>query len=616
MGLLDDEVYDLARTADISSSMAASDILNRLRAILGSSVHPWILQSEFRGRVQEPGEGVLDYQQALRLLGRRAFPTMDAAGLDQRLLEQFIAGVRNPEIRKALMRSQPATFGKALDLARQEEALQAVCDRPAQPLLGIAAVQPQTVRDCATQTPWHPCSCGSFYPRQNQWRRQPPRRGPGPQARRPVQAIDVSTEENGGLSFTHQFVVSPDITWDCIIGVDFLNKFRCSLDFGKRALRAATVSVPFLRSFPEPRRVPTCAVSVDVKDLVPAHLEEGSARKLSQLINEFKDIFDWDGKSTGRTSVTEHCIDTGDARPIRVPPRRLPIFYQKELDALINDMLSRNIIRPSQSPWSSPIVLVKKKDGSMRLCIDYRKLNAVTKKDSFPLPRIDTTLDALAGNIMFSTLDLASGYWQVEVRPSDREKTAFAVPSGLYEFETMPFGLANAPSTFQRLMNQVLAQLIPTSCLVYMDDIIVLGKDFDSHLNNIRAVFSSLRQAGLTLKPSKCVFIKPRVKFLGHVVSAAGIETDDEKVTQILFTGFETANKYVVLNAFGQQVFYAMESSSVMARQFLGPSREFEMKLVDYSGTEVLNVYRPFKCCVRCCPCCPFSLLTEITQSV
>ncbi|BHF62603.1 hypothetical protein SprV_0200558800 [Sparganum proliferum] len=620
LGLLDDEVYDLALSSGISASTPASDILDGLRAILGASVHPWIMQSEFRGRFQQPGEGVLDYQQALRLLGRRAFPTMDAAALTQRVLEQFIAGVRDPEVRKALMRGQPATLDKAVDLARQEEALQAVCDRPAQPLLGVSAVRPQTVRDFATQTPWQPCSCGSFYPRQNPWRRPPSRRGPGPQTRCPVQAINVSTEEHGGkyyivsdsavscvgpticplvegfvgstslsclvdsgagcslirqqsflefqtrirycdrpnfklhtangthlrhtglvefsldlsgLSFTHQFVVSPDITWDCIIGVDFLNKFKCFLDFGKRSLRTATVSVPFLSNTPKPRRLPTCAVSVDVKDLVPAHLDEGSARKLSQLVSEFKDIFDWDGKSTGRTGVTEHCIDTGDARPIRVPPRRLPIFYQKELDALINDMLSRKIIRPSQSPWSSPIVLVKKKDGSMRLCIDYRKLNAVTKEDSFPLPRIDTTLDALAGNTMFSTLDLASGYWQVEVRPSDREKTAFAVPSGLYEFETMPFGLANAPSTFQRLMNQVLAQLIPTSCLVYMDDIIVLGKDFDSHLKNIRAVFNILRQAGLTLKPSKCIFIKPRVKFLGHVVSAAGIETDDEKVTQI-----------------------------------------------------------------------------------
>ncbi|BHF66155.1 hypothetical protein SprV_0200917100 [Sparganum proliferum] len=167
MGLLDDEVYYLARSADISTSMSTSDILNRLHAILGASVHSWILQSEFRGRVQQSGEGALDYQQALRLLGRRAFPTMDAAALSQRVLEQFIAGVGNPEIRKALMREQPATLDKALDLARQEEALQAVCDRPAQPLLGIAAVRPQTVRDCATQTPWRPCSCGSYYPRQN-----------------------------------------------------------------------------------------------------------------------------------------------------------------------------------------------------------------------------------------------------------------------------------------------------------------------------------------------------------------------------------------------------------------------------------------------------------------
>ncbi|BHF73008.1 hypothetical protein SprV_0401608100 [Sparganum proliferum] len=482
----------------------------------------WLERSEFRRRTQEPPEGVLEFHQALRLLGRRAYPTMKAADMEQMLLDQFVHGVSDPEVRKALLRAQPSTLAAALQLAQQEEALQAACSVRPMDLFRVTSVRPSPTVDAGTQTPWRPCSCGSFSPRQGNWRRQPPRRPNGPQNRRPVQSIDVGPQDNGGLSFTHQFVVSPDITWDCIIGVDFLNKFNCSLDFGKRSLRAATVSVPFLSNTPKPRRLPTCAVSVDVKDLVPAHLDEGSARKLSQLVSEFKDIFDWDGKSTGRTGVTEHCIDTGDARPIRVPPRRLPIFYQKELDALINDMLSRKIIRPSQSPWSSPIVLVKKKDGSMRLCIDYRKLNAVTKKDSFPLPRIDTTLDALAGNSMFSTLDLASGYWQVEVRPS-----------GLYEFETMPFGLANAPSTFQRLMNQVLAQLIPTSCLVYMDDIIVLGKDFDSHLNNIRAVFSSLRQAGLTLKPSKCVFLKPRVKFLGHVVSAAGIETDDEKVTQI-----------------------------------------------------------------------------------
>ncbi|BHF80451.1 hypothetical protein SprV_0702357900 [Sparganum proliferum] len=143
-----------------------------------------------------------------RLLGRRAFLTVDAAALNQWVLEQFIAGVRDPEIRKALMRDQPATLGKALDLARQEEALQAVCDRPAQPLLGNAAVRPQTVRDCGTQTPRRPCSCGSYYLRQNQWRRQPPCRGPGPQTRRPVQAIDVSTEEHGVLDLVRRPVFS------------------------------------------------------------------------------------------------------------------------------------------------------------------------------------------------------------------------------------------------------------------------------------------------------------------------------------------------------------------------------------------------------------------------
>nr|VZI46802.1 unnamed protein product [Spirometra erinaceieuropaei] len=205
LGLLDDEVYDLALSSGISASTPASDILDGLRAILGASVHPWILQSEFRSRFQQPGEGVLDYQQALRLLGRKAFPTMDAAALTQRVLEQFVAGVRDPEVRKVLMRGQPATLDKALDLARQEEALQAVCDRPVQPLLGVAAVRPKTVRDSATQTPWQPCSCGSFYPRQNPWRRPQHRRGPGPQTRRPVQAIDASTEEHG---------VFPDISND------------------------------------------------------------------------------------------------------------------------------------------------------------------------------------------------------------------------------------------------------------------------------------------------------------------------------------------------------------------------------------------------------------------
>ena len=136
---------------------------------------------------------------------------------------------------------------------------------------------------------------------------------------------------------------------------------------------------------------------------------------------------------------------------------------------LVGQMLSRNIIEPAQGPWSSPIVLVKKKDGSTRFCVDFRKVNQVTKKDAQPLPRIDDTLDTLGKAQWFSTLDLASGYWQVE-EPADREKTAFATAHGLYQFRVMPFGLCNAPGTFQRLMEHVLAGLHWTSCLVYLDD--------------------------------------------------------------------------------------------------------------------------------------------------
>ncbi|BHF64235.1 hypothetical protein SprV_0200723600 [Sparganum proliferum] len=617
---LDDDVYDLARASGINSTTPVAEIFRDLRGILCGSTPTWLVRSEFRRRVQRPFENVVEFQQALRLLGRKAYPTLAAADLEQTLLEQFIDGVSDPEFRKAPLRQQPSKLDDALRLAQQEEALQAACATPLRGCVGVASMRSQSGVDVSTQTPWRQYACGSCSPRQASWHRSPIRRSTGHQGRRPIQAVDVEQEDNSkcfifsdavvscvshsicplvkasvgnvsfsylvdsgagrslvkqqlftafqtkvkyrgkpgwrlctatgaglehdglvefslqlsGHMFSHSFLVPPDITWDCILGVDFLNKFRCTLDFDKQLFSTTLVNVPFLTHVPPASDLcSTSVVAANIKDLLPTSLDANSLTQLQHLLTQFKDIFDWDGKSTGRTNVTQHCIDTGDAKPIRIPPRRLPIFYQKELDALISDMLSRKIIRPSHSPWSSPIVLVRKKDGTMRLCVDYRKLNAVTKKDSFPLPRIDATLDTLAGNTVFLTLDLASGYWQVEVRPTDREKTAFAVPSGLYEFETMPFGLTNAPSTFQGLMNQVLSQLIPNSCLVYMVDIIVLGKDFDNHLANLRSVFHSLKQARLTLKPSKCVFIRPHVKFLGHVVSATGVETDVDKVRQI-----------------------------------------------------------------------------------
>jgi len=171
--------------------------------------------------------------------------------------------------------------------------------------------------------------------------------------------------------------------------------------------------------------------------------------------------------------------------PIKQVPRRIPFQMREEVNKIIEDMRKQGVIEESQSPWMSPAVLVKKKDGSIRFCVDYRKLNSKTVKDSFPLPRIDGILDQLSGNTWFSTTDLKSGYWQIKINSSDREKTAFSIGNGLWQFTVMSFGLCNAPATFQRLMEKVLHGLLFKICLVYLDDIIIFGKNFNEMLNNL-----------------------------------------------------------------------------------------------------------------------------------
>ena len=254
--------------------------------------------------------------------------------------------------------------------------------------------------------------------------------------------------------------------------------------------------------------------------------------QFSALLTSYAHIFAYKPGDIGRTDVLSHRIET-NGNPIRQAVRRVPLPQRDEIKKLLTEMQEKKIIAPSKSPWASPIVLVPKKDGSLRFCVDYRKVNEITHKDAYPIPRIDDTLDTLAGSKCFSTLDLKSGYWQVEVDPQHREKTAFCTHEGLFQFNVMPFGLCNAPATFQRLMDMVLSGLQWSSCVVYIDDIIVVGRTFDEHLCNLKQVFERIHKAGLKLHPNKCQFLQPKVQFLGHVVSTEGIMPDPAKTHQV-----------------------------------------------------------------------------------
>ena len=244
---------------------------------------------------------------------------------------------------------------------------------------------------------------------------------------------------------------------------------------------------------------------------VPEHLKslvENVSDKLSSaekaeiedVIGQFSDIFVGPDGQLGQTDLVEHCINTEDIKPIKIPPRRLPISQRDIAGIEIDKMLRDDIIEPSSSPWSAPIVLVKKRDQSTRFCVDYRRLNSATLKDSYPLPRIDDLLDALSGSKFFCTLDLAQGFFQVKMSDKDKEKTAFATHKGLYQFKVMPFGLANSPKTFERLMELTLAGLHWERCLVYIDDVIVFGKSVRETLDNLKLVFERFRKANLKLK--------------------------------------------------------------------------------------------------------------------
>uniref|UniRef100_A0A3B1JWV6 Gypsy retrotransposon integrase-like protein 1 n=1 Tax=Astyanax mexicanus TaxID=7994 RepID=A0A3B1JWV6_ASTMX len=258
--------------------------------------------------------------------------------------------------------------------------------------------------------------------------------------------------------------------------------------------------------------------------------EQGVVRSLLQKYNSVFSAHDGD---LGCTNLIEHEIPLLDNIPVRQRHRRIPPSDYELVKAHIDQLLEAQVVRESSSPYASPIVLVKKKDGSLRMCVDYRLLNSKTRKDAFPLPRIEESLDALSGARWFSTLDLASGYNQVPVAEQDKPKTAFCTPFGLFEWNRMPFGLCNAPSTFQRLMQRMFGDQQYQSLLLYLDDIIVFSSSVSQHLQRLEVVLGRLQKEGLKAKLSKCVFFKQEVGYLGHVISNKGVSTDPAKIEAV-----------------------------------------------------------------------------------
>ena len=264
-----------------------------------------------------------------------------------------------------------------------------------------------------------------------------------------------------------------------------------------------------------------------------SHLNSHEKQKFRSLLETNSDLFAKAETDLGKTSLVKMRIQTTCASPIKQKPYNTPFSQRPLVESQIDELLKANIIRESNSPWASPIIMVPKKDGGHRMCVDFRKLNQVTNQNSYPLPNISDILSSIKSAKVFSCLDLKSGYYQIEMQEEDKPKTAFVCFKGLYEFNVLPFGLSAAPPVFQELMNKVLKPALNKYAFAYLDDIIIFSENFSQHIAHVQEIFSLLRKAGLKLKLSKCNFGVDKVKYLGHEISSRGITPDPEKIKVI-----------------------------------------------------------------------------------
>ncbi|UYV77733.1 K02A2.6-like [Cordylochernes scorpioides] len=262
------------------------------------------------------------------------------------------------------------------------------------------------------------------------------------------------------------------------------------------------------------------------------HLEEIREHELKELLEHYRNVFSQHAIDLGKVAI-QHKIITKSEQPISLRPYRRPLKEYEEIAEQVKELLEHKLIRISDSPWAFPVVMVPKKDGNKRMCIDYRRLNEITLDDRQPLPHIQDMFDRLHGSRFFSTLDVAWGYWQIEMDPQSIQKTAFVTNDGHYEFLVMPFGLKNAASTFQRIIQHILGELLWKGTCSFQDDILVYTKTWQEHIELLSKVFDKLRQYNMKLKLSKCIFGRTEVKYLGHIISHNQLKPDPGKVKSI-----------------------------------------------------------------------------------
>ena len=335
--------------------------------------------------------------------------------------------------------------------------------------------------------------------------------------------------------------------FDIILGMDWLSRHRATLDCYKkevRLVRQEETGVIFrgIRREITPSLINAMTTSKMLRKGCQGYLafvvdrrQEGTQLEDIPIVKEFLDVFPNDISGLPPDKEVEFTIDLIlGTEPISIPPYRMSPVELRELKAQLEELLSKEFIRPSISPWGAPVFFVKKKDGSLRLCIDYRQLNRATIRNQYPPPHIDELFDQLHGSRVYSKIDLRSGYHQLRVREIDVSKTAFRTRYGHYEFLVMPFGLTNAPATFMDLMNRVSSPYLDRFVIVFIDNILVYSGSPKEHAKHLLTVLLILRERQLYAKFSKCQFWLDKVAFLGHVISTEGISVDPQKIEAIV----------------------------------------------------------------------------------